>query len=341
MASKITQEYRKSVADMFIKCLEEETRDWKKNWAGLGTPVNFSSHAQYKGVNKFYLTVVMMKHGWEDNRFMTFNQIKAKGLKLKAGSHGAKVEYWMPFDVKQKKALNWKEYKELIKGMPDDEIENRFGLTAKYYTVFNGTMIEGLPEFKLEKNMDIEPDQVIEQISKGMGVEILHDGGDRAFYRGSEDKIHLPVPGAFNTSYDYNCTALHELGHATGAAHRLNRDMGGGFGSKEYAREELVAEITSAFMGVYLGDNSKATEQDFNNHKAYVQDWISAIKEKPETLFNAIKQAEAAADYMEKAGDLVKEKVVSLEEIKEKRGEKKSTVEGVKEQEPEEMEMWC
>lgn len=140
----------------------------------------------------------------------------------------------------------------------------------------------------------------------------------------SEDKVHLPLPSAFDSNYDYNSTALHELGHATGAANRLNRDMGGGFGGEEYAKEELVAEITSAFMGVYLGDNSEATDNDLNNHKAYVQSWISSIKEKPDVLFNAIKQAEVATQYMEEKGELIKEKekesakIESLEEIKEK-----------------------
>lgn len=183
MASKATQEYRDKIAEMFIKGLEEEGLEWRKNWGGMEAPINFSSKVRYKGINRFYLGYMMQINGWNDNRFMTFNQIKAKDFKLKAGSKGLKVEYWMPYDLKKKKALSWKEYREEIKNLLPEEIEERFGLIAKYYTVFNGTMIEGLPELEIGNGLEIEPDQVIEKISKGMEVEILHDGGDRAFYR--------------------------------------------------------------------------------------------------------------------------------------------------------------
>ena len=97
MASKLTQEYRQKIVDMFIKSLEEEALDWSKNWGGgIGAPINFSNHIKYKGINRFYLSMIMIHEGWQDNRFMTFKQIQAKGYKLKVGSHGAKVEYWMP-----------------------------------------------------------------------------------------------------------------------------------------------------------------------------------------------------------------------------------------------------
>ena len=110
MASKLTQEYRQKIVDMFIKSLEEEALDWSKNWGGgIGAPINFSNHIKYKGINRFYLSMIMIHEGWQDNRFMTFKQIQAKGYKLKVGSHGAKVEYWMPYDTKKKKALPLRE----------------------------------------------------------------------------------------------------------------------------------------------------------------------------------------------------------------------------------------
>lgn len=313
MASAATKEFREKIAQEFIKSLQEEELDWKKQWKGLSAPVNGVTGKQYKGINRFWLSIMMQEFGWEDNRFLTFWQIQKQGWKLDAGSKGLKVEYWYPFDKEEKKALTWSEYKELIKGMNQEEIDDRFTLAARYYTVFNGSMIKGIPELDRRLN-DVKGDDLIKNISDGMRVEILNDGGDKAFYRPSEDKIHLPVAGAFDSEYAYNSTALHELGHATGAPQRLNRPLCGFFGSEDYAKEELVAEITSAFMSVHLGEGSDTS--DISNHKAYIQSWIQAIKEKPESLFEAIKQAELASDYMEKAAGLKKEKEEENEEEK-------------------------
>ena len=151
----------------------------------------------------------------------------------------------------------------------------------------------------MPKKNDIHPSEIISKISKNMNIEILNDGGNKAFYRPKEDKVHLPEAGYFKSDYEYNATALHELSHATGAAHRLNRNFLNSFGSPEYAYEELVAEISSVFMSKNLSECVNGFTMD--NHKAYIQSWISQIKEKPETLISAIKEANKAADYLEEA----------------------------------------
>ena len=130
-----------------------------------------------------------------------------------------------------------------------------------------------------------------------MGVQIIHDGGDSAYYSVLTDKIHLPKSEKFIGNYEYNSTVLHELSHATGAIHRLNRDIKNIFGSEAYAYEELIAEISSCFMSSKL--QIEQTESHVKNHKAYVQSWIHAIKEKPEVLIKAIQQAEKTTAYME------------------------------------------
>ena len=118
--------------------------------------------------------------------------------------------------------------------------------------------------------------------------------------------IHLPKPENFTGTYAYNATALHELSHSTGHPSRLNRPQGGFFGSEEYAYEELVAEMCSCFMGVNLTD--EATPEHIENHKAYVQSWIREIRDKPESLIRAIKDAQAAASYMDMKAGLISEK---------------------------------
>ena len=133
----------------------------------------------------------------------------------------------------------------------------------------------------------------------------MNDGGDQAYYDGLTDKIHLPRSEAFQTSYGYNSTAFHELTHATGAAHRLNRDLSHGYGTPEYAFEELVAEISSCFFSANL--DLELDEFHIQNHRAYVQGWAKSIKDRPETLVEAVQQAEKAAGYLEYQAELIKE----------------------------------
>lgn len=294
MASKQTKEFRKSVADMFVKGLSEEGLNWKQGWATTGELRNAVSNRHYRGLNEFYLKLVSMVHGYKDPRWMTFNQIRDEGYHLEKGSKGAKVEYWFPFDTIKKKGVSFEEKERLIK--EGERKKEDFSLVAKYYTVFNGDNISGLPEIELPKN-EIEPSVVLEQISRGMNVEIYNDGEDRAFYRPSTDDIHLPLPEVFSSDNEYNAVAFHELGHATGHESRLNRDQSGVFGTSAYAKEELVAEITSAFMAETTGISLE--DMNMENHKAYVNGWIASIEDDPEYLMKAISQANDAADYMQ------------------------------------------
>lgn len=294
MASNQTKEFRKSVADMFVKGLSEEGLNWKQGWATTGELRNAVSNRHYKGLNKFYLKLVSMVHDYKDPRWMTFNQIRDEGYHLEKGSKGAKVEYWFPFDLIRKKGISFEEKDRLIK--EGERKKEDFSLVAKYYTVFNGDNISGLPEIKLPKN-EIEPSVVLEQIARGMNVEINNDGGNEAFYRPSTDDIHLPLPEVFSSDNEYNAVAFHELGHATGHESRLNRDQSGTFGTSAYAKEELVAEITSAFMAETIGISPE--DMNMENHKAYVNGWITSIEDDPEYLMKAISQANDAADYMQ------------------------------------------
>lgn len=296
-----TKEFREQIAKQFIEALQNDGLEWKKGWSGLSMcPENAINGKPYKGINNFYLRMVSVSMGLEDLRFCTYKQAQDNGWHIKAGSHGFKVEYWMPYDYENKKALSWKEYKELTR-----EDRDKIGLRAKYYTVFNAKDIEGIPELEKPEIRKIEPDEIIGKISKNMNVEILNDGGDRAFYRPSEDKIHLPQPGYFHDEYAYNSTALHELSHATGAAHRLNRNLQNIFGSPEYAFEELVAEVSSCFMSANLSMLQSGNK--FENHAAYVNSWIEAIEKSPEVLIKAIKEAERTANYLEYKAELINE----------------------------------
>lgn len=310
------KEYREKLAEQFLNVLQEKGLQFMEEWSSFKSkPVNAKRMLPYKGINMFRLFMISQERGYTDPRWATFNQIKDMGCRLKnAKGQGVTVEYWYPWNLELKRAATWEEYYKFYHSLEDkSEIEKTYSLRSKYSVVFNGDLIEGLPELAVQPKRDIVEDEIIPKLSKELGVELLNDGRGRAYYSPNEDKIHLPERGDFVSDYAYNSVALHEFGHATGAAHRLNRDLGGGFGTERYAYEELIAEITSCFMSVNL-----KTEQDakhIENHKAYVQSWIKSIKEKPEMLVKAIAQAEKATAYLEeKAGIITIQEYMAVEQ---------------------------
>ena len=306
-------EYRREMAEAFANVLEEKGLEWRKEWMGTGggAPHNGITKACYRGSNAFWLSLVAMMKGYNDPRWVTMIQIMDKDSKyhpkekwhLKAGSKATYVEYWYPFDLRNKKALTWDQYKDALKtGRRPEE----FKLSTRYTAVFNACDIEGMPEIKTIQNDDVRVDEMVRILSENMGVPIFLDGGDRAYYSPHQDQIHLPSPASFESEYAFNATALHELSHSTGHPVRLNRPQGSMFGSGEYAYEELIAEMCSCFMGFDL--QAEASTSHIENHKAYVQSWVQAIREKPETLIRAIRDAQAAANYMDWKAGLITDK---------------------------------
>ena len=213
---KSKEEYRAELAETFANILEEKGLSWRKEWNGKGggAPHNGVTKANYRGCNAFWLSLIAMSKGYTDPRWVTMHQIMDPDKKyhtnekwhLKKGSKATYVEYWYPYDVKNKKAMTWEEYRE---DLENGRNEKEFTLATRYTAVFN-------------------------------------------------------------------------------------------------AHEELVAEMCSCFMGTEL--KMEATSEHIENHKAYVQPWIGAIREKPEILIKAIKDAQAAANYMDYKAGLITEK---------------------------------
>lgn len=290
---------QQQLAEQFLHILEEEKLDWRKEWSGIPErPYNPISKTVYHGSNYFSLLLTSMVKGYQDPRWCTFAQIKEQGWTLKAGKgQSAKIEFWYPYDREQKKSISWQEFREV-----GGQINDRYQLYSRAYSVYNGDMIIGIPKLEVRQN-EIQPVELVNTISRNMGVPISYHQTERAFYRPVEDRIYLPYRQQFDSEYAYASTALHELSHATGAEHRLNRKQGGEFGTEPYAYEELVAEISSCFLSSELPMGQ--TEEHLKNHKAYVQSWIQGIKEQPEALFRAVKDAEQAAAYLEYHGGLI------------------------------------
>ncbi len=292
------QTFREDVAKMFVEALKEDPIEFIRGWDFTSSyPENAFTGKRYKGVNLIYLSLISKKMGYDDYRWMTFKQITEKGYHLTAGSKGTKVEYWLPYDRKEKKWMAWEEFKDNSDERLEDGSE-RYLLRARYYTVFNASMIEGIEALELDyEKHDIDEEELIERISDRLGVTIEEkENSSSAYYAPLADKIMLPEKEQFHSQEDYVRTALHELGHSTGHESRLNRDIINVFGTEKYAYEELVAEITSALMGEFIEE--PVTEHIVNQHKAYVQSWASAIENDKNFLFQAIKDAETATDFI-------------------------------------------
>ena len=138
--------------------------------------------------------------------------------------------------------------------------------------------------------------QSAESILKNSGVPIVHSDQGRAFYRKSTDTIFLPMKSAFPTAADYYGTALHELAHASGAKHRLNRETltaSVSFGNEAYAREELRAELTSLFIAAERG-----ITYNLDDNAAYIDGWLDSLKKDKNEIFRAARDAHKAADFI-------------------------------------------
>lgn len=294
---------REEMINSFIDCLKKDTIPWHRSWSAKQRPFNAVTNTTYRGVNSLWLSYNQFVREFDDPRWCTFKQAQTQGWKIKPGSKGTRVEFWSLYDTEEKRKLTQREAKQLSDELTLEEFKNRVKPISNVYTVFNGEQIDGIPKYE-EKTYELNTEELLQKrdtLLKNMNVD-FSEGGDKAFYNPSRDRITLPEMNRFETEYDYMATLLHEAGHATGHISRLNRDMTGVFGSPEYAKEELRAEIASAFTAQELGLDYEQNEH-MENHEAYVQNWIDVLENKPNELFAAIKDAEKISDYLIEKGE--------------------------------------
>lgn len=295
---------RDALAKKFVQALNENQLPWRQMWESQRA-YNAYTGKDYHGVNAVWLSVQAGEKGYTDPRWMTYNQANEHGWSIKKGEKGTKVEYWSMYDTVTRQTLTQAEAEKIIK--ENAEREKDMYMMAKRYTVFNAEQIRGIPPLQQQEKVDmVTIGAQRDTLLKNMGVE-LHEGGNKAFYRPGDDSITMPASYAFRDDYGYMSTFLHEAGHATGHESRLNRNMGTGYGSESYAKEELRAEIASAFtaqaLGMHGDDSDPAMQAHMANHQAYVQSWAKAIKDAPHELLQAIKDAEKISDYLIEKGE--------------------------------------
>lgn len=319
-----TNKVREELAQAFLAALKEDHIPWRACWT-QGRPYNAVSGRRYKGVNTLRLSMLADERDYTDPRWCTFQQAKEKGWKIRKGEHATKVEYWAMYDVEEKKLLSWDEVKRMMRDDPD--AADKLQLRSYISLVFNASQIEGIPVLQQRQATDIgdlrrQRDTLLENMHLA-----YREQGTRAYYSPMADMVTLPPEGSFDDPYSYISTFLHECGHATGHPSRLNRHIENHFGSEDYAREELRAEIASAFVSQELGleMSQKAMDDHFDLHKAYIQSWIEALEKDPQELFAAIKDANSIANYLMEKGEFLQERSITEEKRQIRQPERQDT----------------
>lgn len=283
---------KEELIKMYLESLEENKIPWRQRW-NSSLNKNGITNTTYKGINQLLLSYVSYKEHYEDNRWFTYVQIKDKGYKLKnSKGKGVPIEFWSVYDTKSKKKISFEEYNKIINSNP--ELKEQYKTFCNVTYVFNGSLVEGIKEIDKNQNNNIQVNSYINKIINKLKVNYKEEG-DKAFYNVKDDQVVLPESNKFFDKYSYYATQLHELCHSTRHESRLNR-----FEIKDkqdYAREELIAEISSSFLMQKLDINPKL--EDYNNHKAYIQSWIQILKDKPNELFKAINEANKVCNYIE------------------------------------------
>lgn len=297
---------KQQLVDIVMHFLKKGDGLWKKGWRGSGTPESAITGKKYHGMNSYFLTLASMIKGYSDNRWMTYKQMEDKGWHFKTDEEGKSlgknagvvIEFYELRDKETKQPFD----KHVLDGMSaderDDYMRDNVYPIRKYYRVFNGDIIDGIPE-KEKHEIDIsgynERAEKILQKWSDTEARIIYGGND-AYYRVSTDKICLPEREKFIDLQEFYATALHEVGHSTGHPKRLNRELKGLFGTSEYAKEELRAEIASMFIEQELG--IAVEERHLQNNSAYIKEWLQDIAEDPNVLFNAIADADKISKYV-------------------------------------------
>ena len=268
------------VTARIIEQLEQGIIPWHKPWTGTSGAWSRSTGKPYSLLNQW-----LMPQG----EYATFNQIKKEGGKVKKGEKGYHVVFFKPTVIETED----KNGEKVKKTVP----------LLKYYTVFNiSEQVEGLEVKHSKETVERhhEPLAELEAIKtdylKRSGVEFYNLEQDKAYYSPVDDSIVLPLVEQFDSIEEYYSTAFHEMAHSTGHSTRLNRlNKLAAFGSDDYGKEELIAEITAAAV---LNEAGIETEKTIKNSAAYVQNWANAIKGDVKLIVHASSKAQKAFEMI-------------------------------------------
>ena len=262
------------VTNKIIDELEKGNIPWRKPWRTEGNAINQITRKAYRGINSLLLS---------GGEYLTFKQITELNGKVKKGEKSHLVVFWKQLEIE------------------NDDGEQKTIPLLRYYNVFSIHQTEGinskLPPIELDDINPIEKaENIVTEYTNRENIKIINNDINGAFYRPSDDIINLPKIKQFENSEKYYSTAFHEMAHSTGHEKRLNRlKKQAAFGSESYSKEELVAEISSAYMCEFAGlDTGKTIE----NTAAYINSWKKRLKEDSKLIVLAAGAAEKATEYI-------------------------------------------
>jgi antirestriction protein ArdC len=274
------------VTDRILAQLDKGIIPWRKEWKVTGhsnLPINFQRRKPYRGINVWLL----LSSCYPSAEWLTYKQAQAIGAQVRKGEKGTQIIFWSTFEKSTTR--------------DGAAVEERIPF-ARTYTVFNVAQCDGIPAAApIGELLEVfEPIPAAAELAQGYltraGIPLNH-GGDRAYYHPSRDAIQMPLESAFDSPDAYYSTLFHECTHSTGHDSRLNRGLAGGagFGSVDYSKEELVAELGAAYLCADTGISNERLE---TNQAAYIQGWMKALKNDRTLLVSAAQKAQRAADLI-------------------------------------------
>lgn len=280
------------VTNVIIERLEQGVIPWKLPWGSSDLwPRNYASNRKYRGFN-----ALILAFAYDTPYYMTFKQAKELGGHVKKGSESMPVVYYEI--VRRLKSTG-------AKISETEALQHPIGSyttipVLKYYNVFNVSQIEGIDfVFPEVPQNDIPVDEACETIFKNMPQRPKFvEGGSRAFYSPPLDKIQLPDRRQFHTVEGYYSTLFHEMIHSTGHSTRLNRKEvveANKFGSMDYSKEELVAELGACYL---MCSADSTVEINIDNAAAYIQSWLKVLKDDPKFILEASGKAMKAVEFI-------------------------------------------
>jgi len=265
------------ITERIVSLLSQGTVPWHKPWhVQTGLPRNLITQKPYRGINVFLL----MAMNYESQNWLTLRQANAMGGQIKPGEKSCPVVFWKPMKVTDKETKEEKKIPFL-----------------RLYHVFNVSQCTGLKNIPPADDSAFIQTLPAELVANMPQRPVIKHGMNMASYSPASDVVNMPDRVRFQSEDQYHATLFHELVHATGHQKRLNRASimeRNGYGSDPYAKEELIAEMGSAFLCGYAG----IVDRTIDSSAAYLEGWLKQLKEDKTLIVHAAAQAQKAADFI-------------------------------------------